>query len=90
MFDDPAFVKKVKDRWNLLKGTQINSLYTFINETGVYLKYSQKENFNKWGVLYNYTWPNPVALGSYDSEVQYMKDWLSQRINWMDTEINKL
>jgi spore coat protein CotH len=90
LFDDPAFVKKVKDRWNLLKGTQVNSLYTFINETGVYLKYSQKENFNKWDVLYNYTWPNPVALGSYESEVQHMKDWLSQRITWMDTEINKL
>lgn len=90
LFDDPAFVKKVKDRWNILKETQVSSLYTFINETGVYLKYSQKENFKKWDVLYNYTWPNPVALGSYDAEVQHMKDWLSQRISWMDNEINKL
>jgi spore coat protein CotH len=90
LFDDPVFVQKVKDRWNVLKGEPVSSLYTFINETSVYLKYSQKENFNKWDVLYNYTWPNPVTLGSYDSEVQHMKEWLSQRISWMDSEINKM
>jgi hypothetical protein len=90
LFEDPAFVQKVKDRWNLLKSTEVNSLFTFVNETSVYLNHSQKENFNKWDVLYNFTWPNRVAVGSYESEVQYMKEWLSKRINWMDSEINKL
>jgi hypothetical protein len=90
LFDDPAFVKKVKDRWNVLKATQVNSLFTFINDTRDYLQYSQTENFNKWELLYNYTWADPVILGSYDSEVQHMKEWLSKRIYWMDTEINRL
>lgn len=90
LFDDPVFVKQVKDRWNTLKTTQVSTLYTFINESAAQLKYSQQENFNKWDVLYDYTWPNAVSLGSYDSEVQYMKDWLAKRIKWMDAEINKL
>ncbi len=90
LFDDPVFVQKVKARWNLLKGAQVATLYNFINTTAEELKNSQRENFNKWELLYNYTWPNTVSLGSYDSEVQYMKDWLSKRIKWMDTEINKL
>ena len=90
LFDDPAFVRQVKDRWNTLKTTQVSTLYNFINESAAQLKYSQEENFNKWDVLYYYTWPNAVSLGSYDSEVQYMKDWLAKRVKWMDSEINKL
>ncbi|QHS58123.1 CotH kinase family protein [Chitinophaga agri] len=90
LFDDPAFVQQVKDRWNMLKSTQVNTLYTFINETAAQLKYSQQENFNKWDVLYNYTWPYAVPAGSYASEVQYMKEWLSKRVKWMDTAINAL
>ncbi|HJT74935.1 MAG TPA: CotH kinase family protein [Chitinophaga sp.] len=88
MFDDPAFKQKVKDRWNALKNEQVNTLFAFINETAEYLKRSQKENFNKWGVLYNYTWVEPTVMGSYESEVQYMKQWLQKRINWMDAAIN--
>lgn len=88
MFEDPAFEQKVKDRWNTLKGEQVNTIFTFINETATYLERSQKENFNKWGVLYNYTWPNPTVSGSYESEVQSMKQWLQKRINWMDSQLN--
>jgi len=90
LFDDPVFVQQVKDRWNVLKAQQLSTIFSFINTTAEELGNSQKENFNKWDLLYNYTWPNAVSLGSYDSEVQYMKEWLQKRIRWMDTEINKL
>lgn len=90
LFDDPVFVQQVKDRWNTLKATQVNTLYAFINETAEQLKYSQQENFNKWDILYNYTWPNAVPAGSYASEVQSMKEWLSKRVKWMDVAINAL
>lgn len=90
LFDDPAFTAKVKNRWNALKGGQLSNLSAFINETSEYLKYSQKENFTKWDVLYNYSLVNSSLIGSYESEVQSMKQWLLKRISWMDTEINKL
>lgn len=88
MFEDPAFVRKVKARWNVVKEKEIGTIYDYINETATYLKHSQKENFNKWDLLYNYTWPNSVMLGSYESEVQYMKEWLIKRTAWMDSELN--
>ncbi|QNF33974.1 CotH kinase family protein [Adhaeribacter swui] len=88
LLQDPAFRNKVRERWNALKQTEINSIFTYINSTAVQLKYSQKENFEKWNILDNYTWPNSVVMGSYENEVQYLKDWLQNRINWMDTEMN--
>lgn len=90
LFDDPVFVQQVKARWTELKNEQLSTLFTFINTTAEELQRSQQENFRKWNVLYTYTWPNAVALGSYDSEVQFLKEWISKRIRWMDTAINNL
>jgi len=90
LFDDPAFVQQVKNRWRVLKAEQVSTMYAFINETAATLKHSQQENFSKWDVLYHYTWPNAVSLGSYDSEVQYMKDWLAKRTKWLDEAITAL
>ncbi|WP_276091126.1 CotH kinase family protein [Pedobacter sp. JY14-1] len=90
LFEDPAFRKRVKARWTVLKTTQVNTIFDFINQQAAYLKLSQRQNFNKWDVLYNYTWPNAVVLGSYDNEVQYMKEWLAKRIAWMDDEFKKM
>jgi hypothetical protein len=90
LFQDPVFAQKVKDRWNVLKGEKLNSIFNFINTNAKYLSRSQKENFAKWDVLYNYTWPNAVMMGSYENEVQYMKEWLIKRIAWMDQEFNNM
>jgi spore coat protein CotH len=87
LFEDPSFRNKVKERWIELKQTSIPSLYSNINETSKYLHYSQQQNFKKWDVLYNQTWPNSVVLGTYENEVQYLKDWLTKRITWMNGQI---
>ena len=33
-------------------------------------------------------WPNAVVTGSYEGEVQYLKQWLRTRIDWMDAQFN--
>lgn len=88
LFEDPVFERKVAERWKGIKTAKLNAIFDHINTTSQKLKYSQKENFKKWEVLYNYTWPNAVVLGSYENEVQYMKEWLTKRINWMDNELS--
>jgi len=87
LFEDPAFEHKVVERWKEIKATKLNTIFDYINATSQQLRYSQKENNKKWDVLYNYTWPNAIVLGSYENEVQYMKEWLIKRINWMDNEL---
>lgn len=67
-----------------------NDIFNDINENASYLKYSVVENNNKWHTLYTYTWPNYAVWGSYDNEVQYMKQWIVKRLNWLDSAINNL
>ncbi|WP_158828664.1 CotH kinase family protein [Mucilaginibacter lacusdianchii] len=84
---DPAFVAKVKQRWAQIKDNEVKQMFTDIDETAQYLNLSQKRNFTRWPVLNTYVYPNAVVTGSYDKEVAYLKNFLSQRVNWMNNNI---
>lgn len=57
-----------------------------INENSQYLKYAVVENNNRWHNLYADGWRNPVIWGNYDNEVQFMKQWLNTRMEWLKRE----
>ena len=90
LFQDPAFVELVKQRYNILRNVILTDIVTELNRDASYLKWSTIENNAKWGTLYMYTWPNDAIWGSYDNEIQYLKNWLNQRISWLDRAINDL
>ncbi len=55
-----------------------------------YLKNAQQENDNKWNILGNYVWPNPEVYNTYEKEVNQLKNWYIQRMNWLSTAYNNL
>lgn len=89
LFQDKAFRAKVYDRWKTVKASQIDTLLPFIDRTAVMLDASQRENFKRWDILNTWVWPNNVVTGSYQGEVQYLRDWLQTRIKWMDKNIKR-
>lgn len=86
LFEDPAFVEKVKERFSYFYDHQTD-IVNEINANGEYLKYSAQENNHKWGVFdaYKKTGFTPGAL--YLNEVQSMKEWLSRRMEWLKSEL---
>ena len=89
MFTDPAFVKKVQDRWNELY-PQFMALNDFIDEQAYILDKAQKENFKVWSINDVVDWVGMPSLGSYKAEVEFLKDFYTERLEWLDKEINKL
>lgn len=89
LFQDPAFVTKVKSRFTYFKNNE-NVILNKMDFYADYLKYAQQENNNKWNVLGNYIWPNPVFFNTYQEEVNHLKDWYTQRMNWLQTAYNNL
>lgn len=89
LFQDPVFVNKVKSRFSYFKNNQnfiLNKMDFYAN----YLKYAQDENDAKWNVLGNYVWPNPVVYNTYQEEVNHLKNWYTERMNWLSTAYNSL
>lgn len=93
MFDDVVFVSNLKERWNDRK----SDLYMFINtelqELSMDNTVSAEYNFEKWTILGTYVWPNAAGYKNrttYQSEIQYLLDWLNNRYDWLDSAINEL
>ena len=89
LFEDPAFVAKVKERFDYFYNRK-NDILNEINTNAQYLRYSVQENNNKWKTFYTHTWPNYNIWGNYQNEVQSMKEWLNARFEWLKTEFDKM
>ena len=89
MFSDPAFVAKVKERYNYFYSRKADIMHE-IDQTAVYLKRSAYENENRWHTFYDYVLPNYEVWGSYYNEVQSVKEWLNTRMDWLKAEFDKM
>jgi len=92
LFEDGRFAAEFRTRWNEVKADLLGKTFDRIDETAKLLEKSQQMNFAKWRILGVYVWPNAGNVqerATYASEVEYLKNWLTERIEWMDQEINK-
>ena len=90
---DPYFRTQLKNRWESLRsgalstgqlmGT-IDSYYDTLNNLE-----NAERNFQRWPILGEWVWPNQFVGSTYEEEVNYLKDWLNQRLNWMDAQISQ-
>ena len=91
LFECETFEQEFTDRWNHVKANYFDRMFALIDSTAERLEISQQVNFTRWPILGVSVWPNPPGASSrttFQSEVDYLKDWLTARIEWMDSEIN--
>ncbi|MCD4732538.1 MAG: CotH kinase family protein [Bacteroidales bacterium] len=86
MMDDPAFFQSLVLRWNILRQSTVHpdSILNYIDNLAAYLDEAQQRNFERWPVLGEYIWPNYFIGETYEEEVDYFKNWIADRITWMD------
>lgn len=93
MWEDPEFLRLVKERFYFFYDKR-KQIYDFIDTNAHYLKLAAEENNNKWNTFYVNVQPSsPKALniwGSYYSEVQWLKEWLNLRLEWLKAEFDKI
>jgi hypothetical protein len=91
LFEDPEFERQFINRWNEVKRVHLDNMLARIDRTARMLERPQQMNFTRWPILGVGIWPNAAGAGSrntYQSEVDYFKNWLTARIEWIDGEIN--
>ncbi len=89
MMKDPAFIEKLKNRWNELM-PELEGIVEFIDDQALVLDKAQKRNFEKWSIWESVDWVMFPSFGSFEKEIVYLKDFYSERLEWLDKEINKL
>ena len=89
MMKDPAFVDRLQARWNELY-PQLVAMVDFIDEQALILDKAQQQNFKVWSIWESVDWVDCPSLGSYKKEVDFLKEFYSKRVEWMNNAINKL
>jgi hypothetical protein len=89
MFEDPIFVSRVKERFDYFKNNE-DYLLDFIDKSASDLKLAQNKNDERWNVFGNWIWPNAVVFDTHQEEVDYLKNWLIQRMDWLDNQYKSM
>lgn len=86
LLQDENFQTKLKARWNDLRANSLSTekIMFQLDSSVALLKTGQVRNFEKWTILGRYIWPNQYISKTYLEEITYTKDWLKQRLDWMD------
>jgi hypothetical protein len=92
LFREPDFKGKLTKRWQALRQGPFHtdSLLQFIDQTTATLNEAQERNFQKWPILGVEIWRSTPGWGernTYQKEVDYLKDFLANRLNWMDNQL---
>ncbi|MCZ7609096.1 MAG: CotH kinase family protein [Ignavibacterium sp.] len=89
LFDDQNFQNKVYARWQQAKVNVFNTqvVNNLIDSLVVLLDEAKTRNFLKWSVLGVWVWPNYYVGQTYTDEINYLKNWISARLEWMDNNM---
>lgn len=89
---DPAYTAKLKKRWAQYRRSNfkeehivalIDSMATVLKNSGAVTR--EEKAWPKWG---RYVWPNYYVASSFDDEIAHMKDWIHDRLQWMDAQLD--
>jgi hypothetical protein len=89
---DGAYRNKLALRWETLRQNELNTerIHKYIDSVANVLNVeAQQRNFQRWPVLNRYVWPNYFIGPTYQSEVNWLKGWVAQRMDWLDINMPK-
>ena len=91
LFEDPVFVQALKDRWNLVK-PRLEKIPAFIDKMVEYntLAYNHNASAGKNPRGTRWSFSPPDNFTSWSEAVEWMKDFYTRRLAWLDQEINQL
>ena len=97
LFKDEEFVEKVISRYYELEKQYLNEEYmnSYIDSVIEYLGPAIDRNFEKWGHTFLPEWDDRLYnyqrnIHSYDEAVNQLKDYIKNRCEWMNENIDSL
>ena len=91
IFQDEAFCDSLAAKWNRVREAGVitsENVTQYIDSLATHLQQSQTLNFMRWPILSTMVQVNPRAAGSYEGEVQWLREFMQSRIPWIDNRVN--
>lgn len=69
---------------------ELKKIPEFIDEQAFIIEPARERNFKVWNINESVFWVNFPSLGSYEAELDYLKEFYTDRLQWLTTGLNKL
>lgn len=93
LLEDPGFVAKTQQRWTALRqvGLDTTTMFHYIDSVATVVNEAQVRNFQKWPILTTtIDGGYEPHGGSYGGEITYLKNWIRQRVTYMDANMSRV
>ena len=89
LMEDSTFCTTMQGRWDEHSRATLSlwRISEIVDSLTVDLAQAQMRNFERWPVLGRYVWPNSYVGNTYEEEIAFLKEWIRQRIVWMNGNI---
>ncbi len=88
MMSDEVFVNHLKCRWETMREGAFHqeAIMEWIDEQGLIIENAIDRNFELWDYFIGESiWIEPEPIPeTYEEEITYMKNWIINRLNWLD------
>lgn len=90
VINDAAARQQLTDIYSYARDRQFTPAYmnAYIDSLAALLDESQTLNFLRWPIMNERVHQNPRTYGSYSGEVQNVRNYMENRIAWMDRKLN--
>lgn len=91
---DPDYTTQLKARWKQFRRSNmsneavmatVDSLVEVVNRYG-----AETRNSQAWPRWKQWIWPSNYVPKSYSDEISYLKNWINDRLAWMDEQLGYL
>ena len=85
----PSVQDSIHCRWIDLRETvyQTEIIMDYVDDLADLLSDAQERNFQAFPILGEYVWPNDFVGKTYESEINFLKNYIQVRLNWMDNNM---
>ncbi|WP_044129428.1 CotH kinase family protein [Rudanella lutea] len=92
LLQDPAFAARLNNRYQTLRQGVLATprIHAYLDSTGKSITDARIRNFTRWPVIGTQLWPNDFVGKTYEDEVNYLKDWVTKRLAWLDGAMPQL
>lgn len=89
LMEDDSYQEQLESRWWELRDDLFSkeNLSSLIRGNQERLEEAQQRNFTRWPTLGEYVWPNWYVGNTWEDEIDWMEDWLMNRVDWIDSQM---
>ena len=89
MLEDPAYRDLTRCRWEEYRSDAWSneSIHSTIDSLATLLGDASARDHARWPRLGQWVWPNAFVGDTYEEELDFMRDWVDGRLDWLDFNI---